>query len=326
MSEQNADVRGTGPVSPVSATLAEIEEVARLRAERDHLTERHRVAKRDAERSENRVLTASAALEKEKADVLALENMSMTRVLASLRGRRLDDLQREQDEVRAAEYSYAVEHARWQDLLREEAELVRRLNALGLLDVRWQRALDDREAEVDSGSPTGVRLRWVGERLGIVRADRREVDEAVAASAGASQALQAAGTKLSSAGSWATYDTFFGGGLVADMVKHQHLDEASALIRAADQALHHLGTELADVGIAAVGGLGISDMSRTFDVWFDNIFSDFSVAEKIRDAQRRVDQTLRALAGLDQELFGKRNHLDAEEQQLRAEREQLLST
>ena len=35
--------------------------------------------------------------------------------------------------------------------------------------------------------------------------------------------------------------------------------------------------------------LGISPTARTFDVWFDNVFSDLSVRSSIKDSQVRVD-------------------------------------
>ena len=35
--------------------------------------------------------------------------------------------------------------------------------------------------------------------------------------------------------------------------------------------------------------LGISPTTRTFDVWFDNIFSDLSVRSSIKDSVLRVD-------------------------------------
>ena len=35
--------------------------------------------------------------------------------------------------------------------------------------------------------------------------------------------------------------------------------------------------------------LGISPTTRTFDVWFDNLFSDLSVRSSIQDSSLRVD-------------------------------------
>ncbi|MBE7324688.1 hypothetical protein IEQ44_08485 [Nocardioides sp. Y6] len=305
-------------------TLAEITEVARLRAERDHLTARHAAASQEVELLEERVQQASQHLAAERRDVEKLESMSLTRVLSAVRGRRLDDLDREQAEARAAEYAYATEHARWQAALREQAELVRRLNGLGLLDERWAAALSAREAELAPDSVEGARLAEVAEATGRLEADRQEVVEALTACRHAGQVLAAAAKHLGQAGNWATYDTFFGGGLMADMVKHQKLDRAAELLRDADAALHHLATELADVGIGPVGGVGVTELTKVFDVWFDNIFSDWSVATRIDGASRRVNHTLQTLAHLDAELCARLSAIDERRTRLAQEREELL--
>lgn len=304
--------------------LAELTEVARLRAERDHLTVRHAAATREVEVLEERVRQAAATLADERRDVEQLESLSLTRVLSAVRGRRLDDLDREQAEVRAAEYTYATEHARWQAALRDQAELVRRLNALGLLDERWRAALAAREAELGADTPEGFRLSEVAREVGRVAADRAEVVEALDACRHAGRALGAAAQELGSAGNWATYDTFFGGGLMADMVKHQKLDRAAALLRDADAALHHLATELADVGLGPVGGVGVTELTRVFDVWFDNIFSDWSVANRIGEARQRVAHTQQTLARLDADLDRRLAAIDEHRARLAQEREEVL--
>ena len=322
--EHVADATSSAPNTPASPALAELTEVARLRAEREHLEARHRAASRTVDELDARVQAASRALAEERKDVEALESMSMTRVLSALRGRRLDDLEREQGEVRAAEYTYAVEHARWQAALRDQAHLVSRLNELGLLDQRWEAALAAREVELGAASPQGVRLAQLAEEAGRVAADRQELVEALDACRHAGHALARAAEKLGSAGNWATYDTFLGGGLMADMVKHQKLDEAAALIRGADQALHHLATELADVGVGPVGPIGIDNLSKAMDVWFDNIFSDWSVATRINEARQRIDSTRQLLGRLDADLGGRLAQADSVLAGLAAERAQVL--
>lgn len=283
---------GSAPAQAGSPALAELQELARLRAEADHLERQLRRARVDAEAAEERSLAASVTLAKEKEDVVALESMSLTRVLASMRGRRIDDLEREQAEVRAAEYTYAVEQERWQASVRDVARLTSRLNAIGALEGRHEQALAAREHELGAESPEGARLATLALEVGAHQEQLREITEAQEAAGAARAALEAAAEKLSSAGSWATYDTFLGGGVMGDMVKHQRIDEAAALIRRADAALKHLSTEVADVGQGGVGELGITEMSRAFDVWFDNIFSDWSVAQKIKQAQERVVEAL----------------------------------
>ena len=95
----------------------------------------------------------------------------------------------------------------------------------------------------------------------------------------ASALLDAARGHLGSAESWSTYDTWFGGGLLASSVKHDRIDGASDRIGEAQQALFEFARELADVDAVPTvrADLGISPTSRTVDVWFDNVFTDLSV-------------------------------------------------
>ena len=70
-------------------------------------------------------------------------------------------------------------------------------------------------------------------------------------------------------------------------MKHDRIDAAGRLIAAAQDALVDLARELADVeSVAGLrADLGISPTARTFDVWFDNLFSDLSVRSSIKDSQ-----------------------------------------
>ena len=73
-------------------------------------------------------------------------------------------------------------------------------------------------------------------------------------------------------------------------------------MRRLDDALATVRKELADVGIGPVGGVGIEPLSRTLDIWFDNIFSDFSAQSRIKDAQRRLGGLVDVLGEVDAEL------------------------
>jgi hypothetical protein len=102
---------------------------------------------------------------------------------------------------------------------------------------------------------------------------------------------------LDRASGWSTYDTFFGGGAISSAMKHSRLDEAAQQAAYADRCLLALRTELADVGVAGPTApqLQIDGLTRFVDVWFDNIFTDFSVRGRIKDAQSNVEHVRRAV-------------------------------
>ncbi|WP_309135804.1 hypothetical protein, partial [Cellulomonas sp.] len=144
------------------------------------------------------------------------------------------------------------------------------------------------------------------------------------AAAQAADALDAAADELRSANGWSTYDTFFDGGLVASMVKHDRLDRAADLVRRADAALAHLGVELGDLGERGVEGIGVDGMTRTLDIWFDNIVTDLSVRNRIAEARDRVHAARRAVRQVATRLDARASDVETRLAELTARRERVL--
>jgi hypothetical protein len=311
----------------MSDVLAALERLAQDRTERDGLVAALTVTKLREQRANDRVAEARRRLATETVEIAELESMSMTRILASLRGSRQGDLDRERAEAQAAEYAVADAQSRLAVEQRERASLEQRITAYGDLEARRDLLLGQREAEVHAGpehADRSARLTELAVRVGELRARGVQVEEADAAGREAHAVLQQTAQHLGSAGSWSTYDTFFGGGMVSSMVKHDKLDRAAALMRQADAALARLGTELADVGIDAVGDLGITSMTRALDIWFDNIFSDWAVRERIGQASERVHALLQRLQEVGQRLATMRQEVESGLAEVETERERLL--
>ncbi|GIJ24957.1 hypothetical protein Vqi01_01190 [Micromonospora qiuiae] len=104
--------------------------------------------------------------------------------------------------------------------------------------------------------------------------------------------------KLDSASGWSTYDTFFGGGMMASAMKHSRLDDAAQAAARAERCLAALRTELADVpGIDVIAPrLAVGGLTRFVDIWFDNIFTDLAVRERITQAVHHVEQCRRLVS------------------------------
>ena len=72
------------------------------------------------------------------------------------------------------------------------------------------------------------------------------IDEAMAAAAAAGQALRQVEERLGSAGSWSTYDTWFGGGAIGSYVKLDRLDQAQHAASRAEESLAAVQRSLLD--------------------------------------------------------------------------------
>ena len=116
----------------------------------------------------------------------------------------------------------------------------------------------------------------------------KELEEAISAGRHADQTADLILESLSSAQSWGTFD-LLGGGLIADMAKHSHLDEAQEKVERLQGALRRFKTELADVEIIADMQVSIDGFLRFADYFFDGLFADWSVMNKISEARGQVE-------------------------------------
>jgi hypothetical protein len=317
------------PVTDTAALDARIAEATGRVRERARLASRlteldRALAEREAAIS---VLVATAA--REDRDVARLTGLTLDRVLAALRGSRDDDLARERAEAGAAAYRLADERARRDLVLRERDGIQARHRSLSAAEGELAAALAAKEEHLRSApdDPRSAGLTDLATQRGVLDAEVREVDEAMAAAAAAGQALRQVEESLGSAGSWSTYDTWFGGGAIGSYVKHDRLDQAQRAASRADESLAALRRELADVGGggAVVPSLEMSGLTRFLDIWFDNIFTDLSVSSRIKDAKATTADAQRAVASVQRSLLDRRNALGARADDLSRQRTELLS-
>lgn len=267
-------------------------------------------------------------LEREQGDVDALEGWSLRAVLAWLRRTRDEELTVERAEAEAVALEVAVRREAMAELVastggRTVADAEATLDAAGR---RVERELARWEDEqMRSGSATGRELVEISRRAAELRATRDEVNEAVVAAATALKALGEARNSLSSAGSWSTYDTFFGGGVIASAVKHRRLDDAAAIVARVQRALLRLNAELADLRQPARPQVQLpSSTLQALDVWLDNPFSDWMVHRRIKASIASIERTSSSVATVARELREFRDSLVAEFAELVDERQRLL--
>lgn len=263
----------------------------------------------------------------EVADVERLESLSFSRVVASVRGSRDSELDRERAEADMARLKLWEAEARAESTRRDLASAQAEEARLADAPARLRAAMTAKEEYLTrAGDPAGVRLMEMAHERGTVEAEIREVDEAGAAADGAARALAYVSEQLGSASGWSTYDTFFGGGAMSSMMKHQRMDEAARAAAAADQCLQRLAAELADVPGAAqaMPSLQLDGMTRFVDIWFDNIFTDWAVRDRLQRASQTVHQLQQVVDDVTGRLRQRRLDLGRRLESLSAERDELL--
>lgn len=266
-----------------------------------------------------------ARLAVEEADVRRIEGMSPTRLWAALRGDADEPAATERAERDAAARAVAGAQQRTRSADAEARRIVAERATLGDVEGAFAAALAAHEAEVHAGgASSAAELTEIAASAGSATDEKREIAEAIAASVIAREALAGAVRALDSAGGWSTYDTFFGGGFVADLMKHQRLDEATAAFAGVNRALERLRVELADIGGGAVRGVEISQELAVFDVLFDNILSDWMVRDRITAAQAEASDLEVRLANLERDLAARAAAVDARLTDLARRREGVL--
>lgn len=135
---------------------------------------------------------------------------------------------------------------------------------------------------------------------------KREMQEAIEAGEKALQSLGAAKEKLDSARNWGIFD-MLGGGLISDMVKHSKMNAAASLMEKAKYDLQIFQRELKDVQVSMDLRMEISSFLSFADFFFDGIFADYLVQNKITDAREQVNDAIQYINRILDDLKSKIN-------------------
>jgi hypothetical protein len=261
-------------------------------------------------------------------DVERLEHMSLTRVLASLKGARQEALSRERADAEAARYRVADTEARLAAVCGEQQAAQERLDRLASAPDAYKAVLAEKERHLtESADPRRAELLSLASERGRLNAEVGEMSLALQGAAAAREALLRLRDKLGSAKGWNTYDTFFGGGMLADIAEHSRLDEAAQLAAEADQRMAALRTELADLEQTESPSepLAISAATKFVDLWLGNIFTDLAMRDRITRAQENVTQSLKLVSDVQGQLTGQSAQAQARLAAIETERRGLLT-
>lgn len=118
----------------------------------------------------------------------------------------------------------------------------------------------------------------------------KELDEAIQAGEVALATVYGIIDELDSAEGWGTWD-LLGGGLISDLAKHSHLDDAQEQVEQLQDQLRSFKTELADVAVEADLQVSIDGFLRFADYFFDGLFADWTVLDRIKTSSDQVKAT-----------------------------------
>lgn len=267
------------------------QELRRLRdqvARKAHLEAQQKELQAQKNALMDKTAALKAAFLTEQEDVDRLEGKTLAAMFYDLIGKKDDKLAKEKKEAYAARVKY--------DTAAQELDSVEfRLRSIGeeLLTLRecegqyekeLSRVLDEIKAGGDPRSEAVLKLE---ERIADRQRDKKELSEAIAAGSSAMQAVDAVLRHLDDAEGWGTWD-ILGGGLLADIAKHDALESAQRAVDLLQVRLRSFKTELVDVAMEVNVQITIDGFLGFADWFFDGFFADFAVMDKIEQATRDV--------------------------------------
>ncbi|MDD6662509.1 MAG: hypothetical protein PUE72_12480 [Lachnospiraceae bacterium] len=125
----------------------------------------------------------------------------------------------------------------------------------------------------------------------------KEKREAFEAGQRALNSLRTAGKNLDGAKNWGFVD-MFGGGFFTTILKHSKIDQARKNIEQAKYDLRNFSRELNDVKTAGNLDIDIGDFLSFADYFFDGFVVDWMVQERINNAKRQVEESIRRIESI----------------------------
>ena len=227
----------------------------------------------------------------EESDVERLEGSSLASFFYYVIGKREEQLTKEREEAYAAKVKYDAVVRELETVERDLAGCLAELSSLCGCEQRYEAVLREKTAAVKAaGGAVGEEILRLEEHGAVLECRMRELEEAVSAGNRALDTANQVLSSLDSAEGWGKWD-LFGGGLISDLAKHSHLDEAQGAVERLQCQLSRFKTELADVTIQADLQVNVDGFLRFADYFFDGLFADWAVLDRIGQAQGQVQDT-----------------------------------
>ena len=241
---------------------------------------------------DRKVIELRVAYNAEQEDVQKLEGRSLANYFYNVIGKLDEKLDKERKEAYAARVKLDAAERELAAVDGEVAEIQEQLSALYGIEQTYAAELQKKREQLKvSGSRVGLDILGIEEQIAQLKAQKREIKEAISAGRSAMGTADSILSELEDADGWNTWDMLGGGGIITHMAKHGHLDDAQALVEELQGKLRRFKTELADIQISADIQVNIDGFLRFADYFFDGLFADWAVGDRISESQSAVQKT-----------------------------------
>ena len=288
-----------------------------MTAEKKRLDAKYADLKAQAAAYEEQLIELRAVCTKEQEDVDKLEGRSLAAYFYNVIGKKDEKLDKEREEAYAARVKLDAAERELSAVKNEMASVRSRLGELIGCENAYSRALESRREEIKTlSTPEAEELLRLEEEIAHLDSQQKEIGEAILAGNAAFAIAEKILSELDSADGWNTWDMFGGGGLITHMAKHGHLDDAQDLVETLQDKLRSFKTELADVSINADMQVNIDGFLRFADYFFDGLFADWAVADRISESMSAVQKTRNQIGHLVDKLTKMKEDAERREKRL----------
>lgn len=265
-------------------------------------------------------------MEDEQEDVDRLNRKSLTAFLYRASGKMGEKLSKEEEEAFAAAVKYDAAAKELQAVEEDIAYYEKQASGLPDCKIQYERMLEAKKEEIkESGNIEAGKILEMERQIAAIENRRKEVKEAISAGERARSIAEETLEGLQSAKNWGMVD-LIGGGIMSDVIKYDKLKSVKDRTSALQMALRTFRTELSDVSSRIEGPLQVEvgEFLHFADYFFDGIFTDWMVYDKIKVSKERAEQTYSQIQGILEQLRKMQEQLLAEEEQKRKELEQIV--
>lgn len=258
----------------------------------------------------------------EQGELEKISGRSLAALFYGIAGKKDEQIAKEQREALAAQAKY--------DTAKRELESVRndikRYNAeysqLIGYDVRYKKLLKEKAKILKlAGAEQAENIIELEKCLAESESFAEEITEAISAAKRAERSACAVLERLMHAEDWSSWDVLGGGMCAANCTE---LDEAQDAVELLQVDLRSLKTELDDIAEELGISVYIEGFLRFADWFFDGIFADYSVLQRIEESKEKICDVKQRLTAVKKHLQNKLNALNADVERTEAELEKLV--
>ena len=229
-------------------------------------------------------------LVKEEKDVRKLEGISFASLLSKLLKNREEKLEKEQKEYIEVKIKYDEFKFKISEIQNKIKREQKRLNELENIETDYNELLDEKikNIKLSNEESNKVKLLEYENMEDSYIKERTEINEALTVGQELLDEIELALNSFESAKNWGTLD-ILGGDFLSSIAKHNKIEDATKILHKVSYLIESFNKELKDVYVnTEVLDVNISSFTKTFDIFFDNIFSDISVQNEINGGIERV--------------------------------------